>query len=80
MNDTDKATIVRLPDYKMLDEHCSVCGYDNVVIVIEGGQNCNYCGNRIVLCSKHYYQMLNEAITIGGASLVELDEIIGTSK
>jgi DNA-directed RNA polymerase subunit RPC12/RpoP len=80
MNNTDKATIVRLPDYTMLDEHCSVCGDDNVVIVIEGGQKCNYCGNRIVLCSKHYYQMLKEAITIGGASLIELDEIIGTSK
>jgi hypothetical protein len=75
MSKAERKPIVRLPDYTTLDEHCSVCGDDNVVIVIMGD-----CANSINLCSKHYYQMLNEAITIGGASLIELDEIIGTSK
>jgi hypothetical protein len=75
MNKTERKPIVRLPYYTVLNECCSVCDDDNVVIVIMGD-----CGNSINLCSKHYYQMLNEAITIGGASLIELDEIIGTSK
>ena len=56
------------------DEHewCSVCGDDNVVIVIQGGTlgrgtNCHYCGNTVVLCSKHAAQMVHElaALNLG---------------
>lgn len=71
-------SIARLPTDPCNDEYCSVCGDDNVVIVITGKSNgCHVCGNQINLCSKHYYQMLREAITQGGASLIELDELIG---
>lgn len=49
------------------DEHewCSICGDDNVAVVIQGGTpvrgtNCHYCGNTVVLCSKHAAQMLRE--------------------
>lgn len=69
--------IARLPTQSTNDEYCSVCGDDNIVIVIDGTED--YCcrGNQVNLCSKHYYQMLCEAITDGGTSLVELDEMIG---
>ena len=54
--------IARLPTYSDDDEYCSVCDDDNVVMVISGGQNCHFCGNQINLCSKHYYQMINEVL------------------
>lgn len=46
-------------------EYCSICGDDNVVVVVQGGSvnrgtNCHYCGNTVVLCSKHAAQMLDE--------------------
>lgn len=46
--------IARLPidDSLSDDEHCSVCGDDNVVLVIAGSNNCHYCGNQVNLCSK----------------------------
>lgn len=69
--------IAKLPTQSPNDEYCSICDDDNIVIVIKGKVNCHTCGNQINLCSKHYYQMLHEAITMGGASLIELDEMIG---
>jgi len=53
--------IARLPiDPRGDDEHCSICGDDNVVAVIQGHTNCHYCGNQVTLCSKHAGQMLRE--------------------
>ena len=46
-------------------EYCSICGDDDIVLVIKGGRpgqgtNCYYCGSTVVLCSKHAGQMLEE--------------------
>lgn len=45
------ADVGRLPTYSDDDEWCSVCGDDNVVIILNGSANCHYCGNQINLCS-----------------------------
>jgi hypothetical protein len=56
-----KKQIARLPkDLKGDDENCSVCGDDNVVMVIQGETNCCYCGNQVNLCSKCCGQMKRE--------------------
>lgn len=46
-------------------EWCSVCGDDNIALVIQGGRDssgtvCYYCGNTIALCYKHAAQMVRE--------------------
>jgi hypothetical protein len=64
----DERLIARLPtDPCGDDEYCSICGDDNVVLVIQGRSNCAYCGNQVNLCSKHCGQMLREvgALNLG---------------
>jgi len=41
-------------------EWCSICSDDNIVAVVQGKTNCYYCGNTIVLCSKHAKQLFDE--------------------
>ncbi len=52
--------IARLPTQHPNDEWCTVCSDDNVLVVLDGGQNCHYCGNMIVLCSKCYGRLVSE--------------------
>ena len=46
------AVIAREPTYHGNDEWCSVCGDDNIVLIIQGQQNCNTCSNQVNLCSR----------------------------
>ncbi len=56
-----KFSIARLPtDPYGNDEYCSICGDDNVVMVIQGKSNCHYCGNQVNLCSKCCGKMKRE--------------------
>lgn len=52
--------IARLPTQSIIDEFCSICGDDNIVIIINDDSSCLSTGNQINLCSKHYFQMQRE--------------------
>lgn len=70
---TKDESIAMLPtDSNGEHEWCSICGDDNVALVIQGGSvsrgtNCYYYGNTVVLCSKHAAQMVHElaALNLG---------------
>jgi hypothetical protein len=68
MHKNDHKAIARLPmDPCGNDEYCSVCGDDNVVVVIYGKSTCHFCGNQVNLCSKCAGRMMREikSINIG---------------
>lgn len=50
--------VARLPTNHTNDELCSLCGDDNIVVVLQGSANCHYCGNQINLCSWCFGRML----------------------
>lgn len=52
--------IAGLPDDLDCDCGCSVCGDDNLVVVIKGTEKCHHCGNEVLLCSKCFHRMLRE--------------------
>ena len=52
--------IARLPTQSIIDEWCSGCGDDNIVIVISDDSYDLSTGNQINLCSKCYHQMQRE--------------------
>ena len=72
MNKGEKIARLPLDDHSGEEEWCSICGDDNIALVVSGGNinrgtNCYYCGNKVVLCSKHAGQMADEmsALNLG---------------
>jgi len=58
--------VARLPsDSNVDDEYCSLCGDDNIVIVLNGSTNCHYCGNQINLCSWCFGKMMINIKNLG---------------
>lgn len=67
------APVALLPEHNdPAHEWCSICGDDNIALVIQGGHQtpgvvCHYCGNTVALCCKHAAQMIREikALNLG---------------
>lgn len=57
--------VARLPTYSDVDESCSVCGDDNIVIVLNGSAPCQHCGNQINLCSWCFWKMKRDIDNLG---------------
>ncbi len=66
--------IARLPRDNTNDEHCRICGDNTVVLVIQGGANCHYCGNQINLCSVCCAKMKYQINGINDGSIIKNDE------